>query len=209
MEFIDLYIILFFGGGILIVNGIRKRQRKDLFLHGSISWILIAFLSLLPLLYNLERRMEFPMRTVDMVFIGVVIVGFIITMITRFRQEMTQKKMNIHNMTTDEVEKIIQEGLEKYNVDYKYEKAAGKRGIFNFPDSKAEIEVHSHYITAEHQRVTFSKTNQIPRFEDIFDGLNEESEKRERPISKSLGLLDIAFGSSLLILGVYVMQLFS
>lgn len=206
MEFLDLYLLAFFGGAIFLVNGFRKRQRKDVFLHGSISEMLMGLISLLPVLFSAERLLEFELQNSEIAFLIGVGAVMIAALIYKFRYEMTHRKMSIHNLPADEVETILKAQLGKYKVDYAYEAMAGKR-IFDFPEEKGKITVESHFISADHQVVTFSKTNHIPSFDDIFEDLKAESDKRERPISKTLGLLEFVFGGGLMILGIYALQL--
>lgn len=206
---LELYLILLFGGALFVLNGVRKRHRKDVFLHGSLAGMVMPLISLITLMYYVERIMEYEIRFIDILFIIIAVLAFISAVLYKIRYEMNHKKMNIHNLTTDEVELILMEQLDKYRVDYQREDSAGKRRIFTFPDRKGEIALESHYISEAHQRVTFSKTNHIPMFEDVFEGVRTESGKRERNISKTLGVLDFLFGGGLMIMGIYMMQLIS
>jgi len=205
---IEIYIGMCLIGGILMINGLRKIRRRDLFTSSPlVGWMMVfgtfaLQLSQLDLFVNDLQGSWFLYMVLG--------IGAIVTLalfVRSIRREMNQTKLRLHNMEPKEAEEMIVIQLEEKEVDYSVETGGGKRRIFSFPIFSGEIILESDYFSKNHQMINFQQISEIPLGREIIEDIKEESEKRERPLSMIIGVPDLLIGGTIFLMGIFLIQL--
>lgn len=204
----EIYLIMCLIGGILIINGLRKMRRRDLFIQiPLVGWVLV-FLTFVFQLFQLDLFFN-DVQDSWILYIFLLIMGIaaVVLFIKAIQREMNQTRIRIHNMAPEEVEEMVIAQLQEKEVDYRVEDGDGKRRIFTFPLSEGEIILESDYFSKNHQLINFHHISEIPSCREIIEDIQEESERRERPLPLTLGVSDLLIGGMILLTGIFLIQL--
>jgi len=195
---LEILMILVPAGFILLYDGWRKRRRKGYFAHSPIGAWMLAILPFYPLFLQLEGLMEEPMGGVKIAIILGGVVAIIGGIIYKTYYEITHRRVNIHNIRKSEMEKLLERLLTKHNVSFEKDPDLTGKRTYTFDDSKGKITLETHLASNDHQVVTFSKINEIPKGPEVLEDLKEEVVELERSFSKTLGIAEILSGIALI-----------
>ncbi len=201
----EIYLIMCVIGAILMINGLRKIRRRDLYTQSPLVGWLLVFGTFVFQLFQLDLFVNDLQGSWFLygllVIFGIATVGLFIRSL---RREMNQTRIRIHNMDPEEAEEIVIAQLHEKEVDYSVETGGGKRRIYTFPIFKGEIILESDYFSKNHQLINFQQISEIPMGRKIIEDIKEESEKQERPLSIILGIPELFIGGTIFLTGLFL-----